>query len=101
MYQTMTTQKDQRREERVNVALPVRLKKATGVTRDVSASGVCFEVDANYTLGSEITFVIEVETAGQKILMKFKGNIVRTENHGTKKGVAVKITESAMEAAPH
>jgi hypothetical protein len=90
---------NKRGEERVNVALPVKLDKANGLTRDISANGISFEVDANYTIGSEISFTIEVGTLVEKILLKCKGNIVRTEVHGQKMGVAVKITESIMEAA--
>ena len=46
---------DQRREERVSTSLQVDLENATGITRDVSASGVFFEMDATYALASEIT----------------------------------------------
>ena len=95
----MNSQKNQRHEERVNVSLPVRLGKGKGLTRDVSASGVSFEIDTSYALGSEISFEVELETGANKMLMKCKGTIVRTDDHGAKKGVAVKITESVMEAA--
>lgn len=94
----MTISKNKRSEERVKVALPVRLDNMIGMTRDVSASGISFEVDANYTTGSEISFVIEMEAFSEKILLKCKGSIIRTEAHGQKTNVAVKITESVMEA---
>jgi hypothetical protein len=70
---------NKRGEERVHVALPVRLDNAKGLTRDVSASGICFEADANYTAGSEISFVIEVEAFNEKMLLNCKGSIVRSE----------------------
>lgn len=95
----MTNKQNLRGEERVKVALPVKLGKASGLTRDVSASGICFEVDANYKLGSKISFVIEVQALGEKMLMKCKGSIVRAEARGKKSSVAVKITESTMEVA--
>ena len=90
---------NQRSEERVNVALPIQFDKANGLTRDVSASGVCFEMDASYATGSEISFVIELETSTGKMLLKCNGSIVRTEVRGGKNNVAVKITESVMETA--
>ena len=95
----MTISKNKRGEERVKVALPVRLDNAIGLTRNVSANGISFEVDANYTPGSEISFVIEIEAFNEKMLMKCKGSIVRTEAHGQKISVAVKIIESVMEVA--
>lgn len=95
----MTISKNKRSEERVNVVLPVRLDNMIGMTRDVSATGISFEVDANYTTGSEINFIIEMEAFNEKMLWKCKGSIVRTEAHGQKISVAVKITESVMEAS--
>ena len=90
---------NQRCEERVNTTLPVRLDKANGLTHDISASGICFEVDANCATGSEISFVVELETSTGKMLLKCNGSIVRTEACGKKKNVAVKINESVMEKA--
>lgn len=95
----MTISKNKRSEERVNVVLPVRLDNMIGMTRDVSATGISFEVDANYTTGSEINFIIEMEAFNEKMLWKCKGSIVRTGAHGQKISVAVKITESVMEAS--
>lgn len=89
--------KNQRDAERVNVALPVRLASASAVTRDVSAGGICFEVDAPYYAGSEISFVIEMEAPVAGLLVKCKGNIVRMRALGQKISVAVKLTEAVME----
>lgn len=95
----MTISKNKRAEDRVNVALPVRLDNTVGLTRDVSANGISFEVDADFTAGSEISFVIEMEALNEKLLFKCKGSIVRIEDRGQKTGVAVKIIESVMEAS--
>jgi hypothetical protein len=94
----VTNGRNKRSEERVNVVLPVILDDKIGVTRDVSAAGISFEVDAKYALGSEISFVIELEILNEKMLLKCKGHIIRTETHGQKTGVAVKIAESIIEA---
>jgi len=95
----MTIRKNRRAEERVKVELPVRLDNASGITRDVSASGISFEVDRNFTPESEISFIIEMDAFDNKMLLKCKGSIVRTEAGGEKIGVAVKIIESVMQAA--
>ena len=88
---------DKRRNERILTALPVDLGTATATTRDVSASGVFFEIDASYALDSEIEFTVELDTPGGKMMLKCEGEIVRIEPRGTQVGVAVKITESAIE----
>ncbi len=95
----MMTKNNQRAEERVNVAFPVRLDAAVGLTRDVSAGGICFEIDATFRDTSEISFVIEMEFSGTRRLVKCKGNIVRTQVLGRTMSVAVKLTEAVMEAA--
>jgi PilZ domain len=95
----METKKEKRSEDRVNVALPVWLGLSAGLTHDVSASGICFEADASYTPASEINFEIELKTPSEHMRLQCKGHIVRTENHGLKKSVAVKITESVMQTA--
>jgi hypothetical protein len=95
----MTISTNKRCEERVRVALPVRLDNASGVTRDVSVNYICFEAEADYTPGNEISFTIEVGASTEKMLLKCKGTIVRTEMHDQKTSVAVKIIESIMESA--
>ena len=90
---------NKRREERVSTALPVDLGTTKGITRDVSASGVYFEADATYTLESEITFAVELDTPGGRMMLKCEGEIVRIEPREARVGVAVKIIESTLEPA--
>ena len=85
-----------RREERICTALPVNLGIATGITCDISASGIFFETDASLIPGSHISFIVEFEAPGGQMELKCSGEIVRTEPRDSKVGVAVKIIESAM-----
>lgn len=89
---------NRRTEERVAAELPVNLGTATGTTRDVSVSGVYFEVDATYALGSGVEFEVTLETPGGRMLMKCRGDIVRIEPRDKRVGVAVRLTESKLEA---
>lgn len=94
----MENEHSQRKEERIVTALPVKMGEAMGLTRDVSATGIFFEIDAACTVGSDISFALELETPTGKIMLKCKGSVVRTESKNDKLGVAVKISESVMEA---
>ena len=94
-----SSQRDQRLAQRIEVALPVTLEHDAGQTRNVSASGICFEVATDYALGSEISFVIELDTFNEKMLLNCRGRIVRTEDKGNKKDVAVQLLESNLQAA--
>ena len=89
---------EQRRQERLGAALPVRLGKAAGTTRDVSASGVFFETDAAYHRGSRIHFEINLETPWGKAVCDCNGRIVRVERHDGSVGIAVQFSERAVRA---
>ena len=89
-----------RREERVSVARPVRLDRGTGVTKNISASGVFFETDVDFTAGSKISFAIEIDgPQGKKLILKCQGEIVRVQREGSKVGVAASITASKVQSA--
>jgi len=90
---------DKRKEERVPATLPVNVGTAAGIVRDVSASGIFFEIDADYTLGSSINFAVKLDTPSGCMNLKCLGEIVRIEPRESRVGVGVKIRESSMEAA--
>lgn len=87
---------DKRREERVAVALPIFLDDATGITRDVSASGIFFEINTRFSVGDPVSCTVEFDAPGGKRLLKCAGNIVRTEQHDDRTGVAIRVVESTM-----
>ena len=93
----MAGDQEKRREDRVCTRLPVHLGTATGVTRDVSASGLYIETAAPYAVGDKINLSVELDTPGGKMILRCHGNIVRLEHHDAKIGIAVKVTKSTME----
>ena len=89
---------DKRRGQRIQTALPVFLKNAEGITRDVSASGVYFWTsESSCALGELISFSVELKRPEGRMMLKCQGDVVRTELCNGMMGVAVKINESAME----
>jgi hypothetical protein len=88
---------DKRRGQRILTALPVFLKHAQGITRDVSASGVYFMTpEAICALGDLICFSVELHRREGKLVLKCRGDVVRTEPRASEFGVAVRIIDSAM-----
>jgi hypothetical protein len=80
--------------------MPVRLGDSlTGVTRDVSASGIFFEADCHFAKGSSIRFAIDIEAPAGNIALNCQGEIVRVEERAGRVGVAVRILESVLEPA--
>jgi hypothetical protein len=90
-------QLEKRRSNRIDVALPVILENATGVTRDVSASGVFFWKRGTFVYGESISFSMERKTESGKFMQKCQGVVARTEPRDNDVGVAVRITKTAME----
>jgi hypothetical protein len=91
---------DHRREKRVRAALPVRLGRAKGVTRDVSRSGAFFETDATCRVGSRVHFAIRLETPWGPAHFDCRGKIVRVERHDRLLGVAVQFSELSAPPRP-
>lgn len=85
---------------------PVIFENAAGEMRDMSESGsaVFFYANGTYELGDEVAFAIESsahdESGGvsKRSLVKCQGVVVRTERCDERMGVAVRITEPAVEA---
>jgi hypothetical protein len=88
---------NKRRHHRANAGMRVFLKSATGVTRDMSASGVYFWIVGTYAIGESIRFSIELKRARGRMMRKCKGEILRVERQDSSRvGLAVRITESTM-----
>ena len=93
--------KEPRRHNRVNAELPVQLEDGgSGLTRDVSPSGIYFVGVGRPKKGQPIRFTLEFANPADpsgKVLLACLGEVVRVEEAGGKYGVAVSITESRIE----
>ena len=88
---------DNRQEDRISAKRPVRLEHGSGITRNISASGVFFETVGHYVPGNRITFAIELRGVGEEnVLLDCQGTIVRVENKANRVGVGVKIVASTL-----
>lgn len=84
------------RAERVQAALPITLDNHSGKTRDISATGIYFEMPVEKELGSQVNFVIDLDTPGGALKMQCMGEVVRVQNADGKSCIAVKITSSEL-----
>lgn len=90
---------DKRLEDRMSATRPVQLDRGTGITRNVSTSGVFFETNEDYAEGSEISFAIELDgPQGEKLMLRSRGQIVRVERQDGRVGVAAKVVASKLES---
>lgn len=87
------------RSPRVKVSFPMTVADGgTGVTKDISATGIYFEVDSKQEEGNVISFWVELDTPGGKLKLVCEGEIVRVEEEGGKTRVATKIISQEIEA---
>ena len=89
---------ENRRGARMFVTRPVRLGDRTGITRNISTSGVFFVTGRDYVPGNKINFTIELAgLRGGTLMLRSWGKIVRVEiRHGIV-GVGAKILASKLE----
>jgi len=90
---TNTAKPSKRQHERVGVALPVRAADKAGTTRDISVGGIYFELDDKTELGSDISFVIELEAPQGRMNVTCRGQVVRAEKLGSRTGIAVQLAD--------
>jgi hypothetical protein len=88
---------NRRREERVAKELPMALGAAPAVTRNISPSGMYFESDVPYVVGSEVRFSVDLDTPDGKRVLHCRGEIMRIKPHSGKMGMAVRILDSTIE----
>lgn len=90
---------EKRKDRRIDTTRPVFLENATGITRDVSASGVFFWANGTYAIGEFISFSMQVQRPEGNMMLKCRGEVVRMKPRGSHVGVAVAISQSVMAPA--
>jgi hypothetical protein len=89
---------EQRRVERVAIALPVDLPAGVGRTRDMSSDGAYIVTDHRYDAGASLEFAVRFEhVAGSPLWLRCEGRVVRVERIGAEFGLAVAIRSHRLE----
>ena len=69
-----------------------------GVVKDISATGIYFEIDQKQVVGSNIDFVLDLDTPGGPIHVQCHGTVVRIEEKSGRIGIAATIKESIFKS---
>ncbi len=80
-----------RLDDRLASRLPIKVGKAEGVTHNISASGVFFEIEKKQSEGSKIKFTIELNTPGGAFNLKCQANVVRVQELNGRYGIGAHI----------
>lgn len=89
---------DRRSEERERVKLPVSLSGGqSGLTLDVSPSGMSFKFNGSLEAGSTIELSVALPDDDRPIRLKTRAMVVRVESRGGSFGVGVRLLSSTLE----
>lgn len=90
---------NKRSAERFPLALPIDVEGRLGTTRDLSVSGVYFQIDQSFEPGSEVQVAMDLLHVKPKQRMRLvcKGRVVRVERRDGSLGVAATIDEHRFE----
>jgi hypothetical protein len=87
---------EHRIEPRESLAIPLKLGDgSTAVTRDISATGMYFEIKGSYELAGAVVFEMQLAELGVKFTAE--GEIVRVEHRAGNTGFAVKLHQPRFE----
>lgn len=91
----MTDSMQKRATERIEVEVPVHLETGSGISRNVSLSGIYFLTDQTFEEGKRFRFTIEFEFAipGRPIHLDCTAQVLRMEHQGEKLGIAARIDD--------
>jgi hypothetical protein len=90
---------ERRQAVRYPVSGVVKTRKGAGTARDVSTTGVFFEVDEPYAVGESVSLsvVLERPPAAVPIRLQGEGRVVRVEPRGRRLGIGVAVTWGLVE----
>lgn len=88
---------EQRLAPRERLSLPLKLGDGShAVTRDISATGLFFEMEGEHLLGGLVDF--EMHLLEARVKFTSSGEIIRIEHWAGKTGVAVRLLAPRLEA---
>lgn len=82
---------EQREAIRFATTLPLEMEGISGVTRDVSETGIYFETDALREIGPVVTFVMRYRQGGKLHELQCDARVVRVEALGERVGIAARL----------
>lgn len=81
---------DQREAPRFGVGMPYKVDGHEGQTRDLSATGLSFDSDTVYPVGSIVDLTLRYGLDGHNFPMECQVEVVRVEQHGQRFTIAAR-----------
>jgi hypothetical protein len=89
---------DRRRAQRHSLVLPIEWENGTGITCNVSTTGMFFKTNKRLTVNAQITFLLPGEQPYENIRLYFhgQGKIVRIKPYEGQWGVGIHFTSFTL-----
>lgn len=84
------------REPRYRTERPVQMGSFTGVCRDLSASGLYFELDPAAQPGQVVSLSIDLDAMGRRMQWVMEAQVVRTVQTNGKLGIGARILKQHL-----
>ncbi len=86
------------RSKRYRTDLPTTVNGVSGVTHNVSATGLYILQDQQCETGSRIDFLIDLATPGGQLKLCCEGEVVRVDKVDHRLGIGVKMLSQVIKA---
>ena len=80
--------------DRFDTELPVEIGGIQGLTRNISATGIYFQIEWMQEPGSRVRFTVEVNVRGEKLKLVCDGEVIRVDHNDGGLGIAAKLDSS-------
>jgi hypothetical protein len=91
-----TPVRHERGADRVEAELLVEMDGAEGLTHNISATGVYFEINPAHAPGTKIRFTVDVVVGEELMKLACDGEVVRVDQLDGTVGIAAKVLKSVL-----
>lgn len=86
-----------RKYERFEITMPMRLGSRIGLIKNISESGIYFEIKHKIDIMNTVNFDIEMSASVGPMNLKCQGMVVRMDRKADRTGIAVYLLDSKFE----
>jgi len=90
--------KHQPRAERIESNIPLQINGMSSIAKDISATGIFFELDETHEIGSKIQFQLDISTPGGPLVVLCEAQVTRVVKKDGQFGIGAKILSQQIKS---
>ena len=91
-------EKHQPRAERIESNIPLQINGMSSIAKDISATGIFFELDETHEIGSKIQFQLDISTPGGPLVVLCEAQVTRVVKKDGQFGIGAKILNQEIKS---